>query len=265
MQHSPRVRETVRLSDSLQRQLTAYTLNAGMAGVGMLALAGSAEEKIIYTPVHKRVVRHIELDLNNDGTPDFRISCSTSGSGSRCGYGFRPPNPENWLSVKPLHRSNAVWSKSQPPFVSAIAKGKRIGGEGMFPPGDNVMAKCIEYSSSYCYGPWLRANGRYLGLKFVIKGKIHYGWARLSVDWTLGRAILTGYAYETVPDKPILTGETKGPNVITFEPASLGHLAAGASAWRVKRTATARSLEHHYFSGNVDLRKTLVPASRSLA
>jgi len=240
MKQSPWARETVRLSDTLQRQLTAYTLNAGMAGVGMLSLARSAEAKIIYTPVHKRVVRQMDLDVNNDGTPDFRISCWSSGSGSRCGYGSRPPNPENWLSVKPLHKSNAVWSKNQPPFVSAIAKGKGIGGKRMFPLGDNVMAKCIEYSSSYCFGPWLKVNGRYLGLKFVIRGKIHYGWARLSVDWTLGRAILTGYAYETVPNKPIVTGETKGPDVIVPGSASLGHLAVGASAvsaWRVKQTA----------------------------
>jgi hypothetical protein len=53
-------------------------------------------------------------------------------------------------------------------------------------------------------------------------------------------AVITGYAYETIPDKPIITGKTKGPDVITIQPATLGHLAAGASAipvWRVKQTA----------------------------
>ena len=87
------------------------------------------------------------------------------------GVGSRPPNPANWLAVKPLDGSNAVWSKSKPPFVSAIAKGKRIGRKGMFPASDYVMAKCIEFSSSVCYGPWRKVNGRYLGLKFVIKAR----------------------------------------------------------------------------------------------
>ena len=32
------------------------------------------------------------------------------------------------------------------------------------------------------------------------------------------------------PQQAIITGKTKGPDVITLEPASLGHLAAGASA-----------------------------------
>jgi hypothetical protein len=35
-------------------------------------------------------------------------------------------------------------------------------------------------------------------------------------------ATLTGYAYETIPNKPIITGKTKGPDVITLDPATLG-------------------------------------------
>ena len=88
-------------------------------------------------------------------------------------------------------------------------------------------------------------KNRYLGLQFVINGQVHYGWARLSVSLTdpsLNKfgiyAVLTGYAYEDVPNKPIITGKTKGPDVITLDPATLGHLAGGASqipAWRVAR------------------------------
>jgi hypothetical protein len=73
----------------------------------------------------------------------------------------------------------------------------------------------------------------YLGLAFTIRGKLHYGWARLNVS--VGRrplrinTKLTGYAYETIPNKPIITGKTKGPDVITLERGSLGALAAGAT------------------------------------
>ena len=61
-------------------------------------------------------------------------------------------------------------------------------------------------------------------LKFKIKGKIHYGWARLSVDNFVNdiTATLTGYAYETIPNKPIIAGRTKDPDVVTVQPASLG-------------------------------------------
>ena len=86
-------------------------------------------------------------------------------------------------------------------------------------------------------GPWVGkgqgVRNPYLGLKFVIHGKIHYGWARVSV--TLGHqrqyddvsGTLTGYAYETIPNKPIITGMTNGPDVITFRPDTLGGLAQG--------------------------------------
>jgi hypothetical protein len=97
-----------------------------------------------------------------------------------------------------------------------------------------------------------------LGLKFVVGGEVHYGWARVSV--TLGHnrqrddvvGTLTGYAYETVPDKPIIAGRITGPDVITEQPeareitpaplvapapapATLGVLAKGAPGlgiWR---------------------------------
>ena len=53
-------------------------------------------------------------------------------------------------------------------------------------------------------------------------------------------ATLTGYAYETIPGKGIVAGQTKGPDVTALDPAHLGRLAAGASAtpaWRMKQTS----------------------------
>jgi hypothetical protein len=82
-------------------------------------------------------------------------------------------------------------------------------------------------------GPWANdgkgVNDRYLGLRFVINSEIHYGWARFNVRiWNAIFATLTGYAYETIPNKSIIAGRTKGPDVITLQPGSLGHLARGA-------------------------------------
>ena len=96
-------------------------------------------------------------------------------------------------------------------------------------------------------GAWVKGGDgvkdRYLGLKFKIKGKFHFGWARLTVTIT-GKhdfgATLTGYAYESIANKPIIAGKTKGPDVITLQSGSLGHLARGAyatQAWRAKQTA----------------------------
>ena len=86
------------------------------------------------------------------------------------------------------------------------------------------MCKTSFYSDG---GPWYNVPNRYLGLKFYVKGKAHYGWARLKT--TACHATLTGYAYETIPNKPIITGKTKGPDVITVQPGGLGALAPGAA------------------------------------
>ena len=96
-------------------------------------------------------------------------------------------------------------------------------------------------SSQYSdVGPWVgKGNGvrnRYLGLKFVIHGKVHYGWARLSVTLAHHRqyddvsGTLTGYAYETIPNKAILAGQITGPDVITVQPETLGGLARGKNS-----------------------------------
>ena len=106
---------------------------------------------------------------------------------------------------------------------------------------------CSTYPCSNTEGQWLDTKNRYLGLQFVINGQVHYGWARLNVTFPPRPsrgifAILTGYAYETDPNKPIITGKTKGPDVITLDPATLGHLAGGATqipAWRGARNGSA--------------------------
>ena len=120
-----------------------------------------------------------------------------------------------------------------------------------FSTGHRLMATWVYNSSGTRYGgPWKNAQPGYLGLKFFIKGKVHYGWARLRRP--LGRNL--GYgdwlrSYETIPGKAIITGATKGPDnpepTASFsmpnpEPATLGALAMGArglSIWRRKESA----------------------------
>jgi hypothetical protein len=83
-----------------------------------------------------------------------------------------------------------------------------------------------------CRGSWKNKQNRYLGLKFLISGEVHYGWARLSetCGWLDLEENLTGYAYETIPNQPIKAGQEQG----TDEPGpdSLGMLARGAAGRR---------------------------------
>jgi hypothetical protein len=224
------------LSESVQRHLNAYALAASAAGVSMLALTQPAQARIVYTHANKRLPECrqdrnlcVKLDLNHDGIADFSLYY-----GTYRGWG---------LTVNEFqHSPNEVWGTGV--SASALPSGVRVRADRQFGKSHFFMAKCNTSSGFSCKkgsGPWYNVKNRYLGLKFVIKGRIHYGWARLNVGTKQHPyPTLTGYAYETIPNKAIITGKTNGPDVIIVEPATLGHLARGASAvsaWRVKRTA----------------------------
>ncbi len=221
-------RKPSKLSDSVQRHLNAYALAASAAGVGMLALAQSAEAKVVYTKTHKLIHygknNFVNIDLNHDGVADFKLAIlrlpGSYGAGALTVYQFRSGNS--------VRRSGTG--------AAAYPAGIRIGPAGVS-HAETSYGILMEYG---CYGRclpsfgnWLRVENKYLGLSFLVDGKTHYGWARASATiippYDHPSARLTGYAYETIPNKPIITGKTKGPDVITMEPASLGALAAGAS------------------------------------
>jgi hypothetical protein len=201
------------LSDAFHHQLNMYALAASAAGVSVLALAPPAEGKIIYTKANKHigVNQTVHLDLNHDGIIDFDLKNHTA---SNSGYVF------DILSAVPL-RKNAVWGHTfgRSAYASALFANAKVGPKGQFLPGAGLMASTGSFGAlrpARSGGPWNDVTDRYLGLKFVIKGKIHFGWARLDVHGNGHKAkvnaTVTGYAYETIANKAIITGETLGTN-----------------------------------------------------
>ncbi len=250
MKHSPRSCKTpANLSDSVHRQLNSYALAAGAAGVSLLAVAQPSEAKIVYTPANVKIATYPQgiynLDLNHDGKTDFYfqniLTSTTSGDFGR--FLVAPENGSNGIVGK--RPGKASWAV-------ALERGARIGSKRHFLPYRVVMATSYGFwDGSGQSGSWINVTNRYLGLKFKIGGKTHYGWARLSVSVVNIQitATLTGYAYETIPNRPIIAGETKGPDdgstveqpraaVLTPpvpELATLALLTQGASglvAWR---------------------------------
>ncbi len=243
-------RKTASFSESVNHHLNMYARAASAAGVCTLALAQSAEAKIVYTPTHVVIHRGwpyvVPLDLNHDGTTDFKFQ---NWWGSYSGA-------EGFLSVLPVQHANKIWGYSRGGslihYASALRDGARIGPKAPF-----FYAKlqfwmvASDTSIGACYGPWNDVKNRYLGLKFTSKGKTHFGWARLNVHCNPQNfkitAVLTGYAYETIPRKPIIAGRTMGtdemvgqvnPATLTApatQSPTLGALAMGApglSIWR---------------------------------
>jgi hypothetical protein len=264
MKRSSGPRKTAKLSESVHHQLNMYTLAAGAAGVTLLSLTPPCDAKIVYTPAHV-VIGHggtnlLYIDLNHDGISDLAIATSHNSCTSECLVNLDAFPMGNRVEGKKV-RSHS----SSSAFV--LRPGTRVGPRAPFVQGGEFGCPMLDvFSFPFTHyrrltGKWHDVTDRYLGVSFIIRGKTHFGWARLTVH-DKGHAItavLTGYAYETIPNKPIITGKTKGqdddiaeqqnhpgpaaslnsPIPETPQPASLGMLALGAQGvplWRRKET-----------------------------
>jgi hypothetical protein len=213
------------LSKSLAKQLLTY---ATIAGAGAAACASHAQAEIVYTPVRTNLDFIYPFDLNHDGIPDFQVgSFYLSGSAT--------------LSIIPLVKGNKIAGTQRNRCfdfgtdAAALPEGATIGPARSFQSRATCMA--AGYSGLHG-GPWFDARDRYLGFAFLIHGKIHYGWARLSVKSAFaypGMARILGYAYETVPGKAIIAGDEGNTAESSVKPATLGALALGAPALNLSR------------------------------
>jgi hypothetical protein len=272
------------LSPKLNKRLMSYVAAAGAAGAGMLAGSQLAEAEVVYTPANTPLLINtpVGLDLNGDGTVDFNLSnnyfAGIAKSCTICSF-FAHAS----LKVNPAQAGNAIWaitsaSHHSSPGFKKNKKPKNRTGVVAVPvpwgvvvgPERNLQADAVvmdsanfmySYSDHFSYnsiGAWgkgRRFAGSYLGLKFTVGGEVHYGWARVTVhaDHTTMTATLTGYAYETIANRGIITGFTKGTLDDAGEKdsaamqnapapgssATLGRLAQGAAgvpAWRVNHS-----------------------------
>jgi hypothetical protein len=230
----------------LHPHLHMYALAATAAGVSMLALAQPGEAEIIYTPANARIVGNeaYALDLTGDGTTDFGIF-DYWGPGGGTDYWGR-------LRVGASVTGNEV-IVNRKGGAAALPFGHRIGPNApKFASGGPMASGYFNTSNRHykCYGPWNNKTA-YLGLKFMISGEVHYAWAEVSegCGWLEVEATVTGYAYETIPNKANKAGHETGTldeslngpddptprSVPTPTPATLGMLARGAQALSIWR------------------------------
>ena len=254
-------RNAVTFSDSVQQHLNMYALAAGATGVGMLTLP-TAEAKIVYTPTNVRIAGTYNLDLNGDGRTDFTITLKRGAKSGCSQYAA--------LNETALPHNGAEADQNG---ALALYQGSRIGVADTFGQGKELMAAFVVHKTirpPFCtsrrFGNWQQANDRYLGFKFKIHDRFHYGWARLTVhilhagNFHFLNAMITGYAYETIAGKAIIAGKTHGPEnrwddvdsdpnatlthpiSETAQPGSLGVLALGAQGvplWRRREEESA--------------------------
>jgi len=251
-----RAKKSIPTSSELEQRLSKYVSTAAATGVALIAFSQPTAAEIVYTPANQPINPNTvtKIDVNNDGIADFEIQDTVSTA-------FFSIFAR--LFAIPIGNQNKIWGHTNYSrgYASALLPGFPIFAKGEFLPERGKMADLSflggarPFGNETCSAAWANVHSRYLGLKFVINGETHFGWARLDVSCSLQditvSALLTGYAYETVPNKAIRAGQKQGgvndddssredgssPEAGCGEPATLGRLAQGASgiaAWRVK-------------------------------
>ena len=190
------------LPAALDKKLIAYFAAAGAACAVSLVAPQNAEAKVVFTRTYKVIdwQAKMGLDLNNDGVSDFNFAYIGSFHGGR--YAVHP------------FGSNRVMVAGG--YASAMPAGATVGPTPDFVGNIEVMEGESFFSSLLYFGPWLNAQNKFLGLEITVNGQHHFGWARISFP-SFGRAILTGYAYETVAGKAIVTGATSDKAEVSDE------------------------------------------------
>lgn len=212
----------------------------GALAAAVLAATTVAHAEVVFTPSHQIVsVQNgpAFIDFNGDGIMDATITAKYSAF-PPAGR-IRPDSCSNScscflresLSVITLTRSNGVIANGRGFAVRGLA-GQTVG------PGHAFKERALmaEFDNS-CRnhefaGPWKNRPGEgFLGIRFQIEGAVHYGWVRLNHTSTEG-GLMTGYAYETIPNKPIIAGSTsdgESESDMELPAGSLGSLAAGVA------------------------------------
>jgi hypothetical protein len=271
-------RKPATLNTHLNKGLISYVATAFAVSGAIMAETQISDAEIVYTPTNTPILvgSPVLLDLNKDGIADFVLSNVLDNFNGHPSCTICTFGEHGSLKASPEQAGNAIWgiTSSTQSHSSRARSRKRqqkkpntvkeavapvlwgvLVGNG---PERSFQSQAMQMDSSNSiyyfggggkidsFGAWgkgRQGTGPYVGFKFLIDGEVHYGWARVNVKATFLSlsARLTGYAYETVANRPILTGFTHGTEDASSDPSqetqatvrgSLGQLALGAAARR---------------------------------
>ena len=208
------------MKQQLQKKFYAFIVTAMMFSV-------SANAQIIYTDVNPDIVLNLvfssfhseydSLDLNNDGINDFILEASKTGTMCTCtnihgadnDYATVYSTSLSWIAdqaggyaLNSLIDSSLGWTNASHELAHSL----------------HICVACTQGGNDISYlgtsGNWANVYGKYLPLKIQVATDFYYGWIKLGVAIGGGIANSTvsitimEYAYNSIPNQPILAGQT---------------------------------------------------------
>ncbi len=211
------------MKNQLLKKLSAFIITAMLFSV-------SAVAQIVYTDIIPDKTLNsgsYNIDLNNDGLNDFTFTAwwTFLGCGGNCYIRLDTtrikPTGLSWVSDytngqaaklnsgDSINASSPLWTNFQPQLLY------NNRGDCSLPLGYCTPAQAFvlpHYLPSF--GIWHSVVDKYLALKIQVTGNIYYGWARLDAGGDGLDIKIKDYAYNSIPNQPILAGQTTATGII---------------------------------------------------
>ncbi len=166
----------------------------------------NTQAQIIYTDIEPDFTSptsgdFYNLDLNNDDIVDYTLSLW---SDSLSDYLLiSSPNGINAsITVTPWYANTVPLENGMEIFNLVGA----INGETYLYWGVFTIGNCFGGDATCSYD-WKNKIDKFLGLRFLIDGQTHYGWARLDVT-SHTQWVIKDYAYNATPNQHIFAGQS---------------------------------------------------------
>ncbi len=158
----------------------------------------------------------MDLDLNSDGNPDFRLSLNGSFT-SLAVSSIAIRIDQDTLQIKALNGSNGVIQSNGLP--ASISTSYAIGNGASWGSGTNNQVMARWYSvyiksgtvpptqNTSTSGYFFAQQNALMGMKVAVGAKTYYGWARVTVPADVDSAYISEMAYQSFPGVEIAAGD----------------------------------------------------------
>ena len=194
------------MKKNLLKKFSAFVVTA-------MLFNASANAQIVYTDVNPDTtiscsaigcIQSYNLDLNNDATVDFTLYTS---------YQFVPCT----LSTGGIMQRVYVSSQSGNGIDTLMMNANDTIGSNLAFSASSENLRRKTFQGGQCNGSsgsWTSTSDHYLGLQITVGASTYYGWARLNVvvpgvyPTSTVYFRVKDYAYNSIPNQPILAGQT---------------------------------------------------------
>lgn len=203
------------------KKLLAYSSSA----FAFLLTSNNSESQVIYHDLDPDIVLSppflgedsYSLDFNGDGITDIRFMASIDWwdwASTLVWYTTEAIGIDNFLSVV---KNPTYWSLyGAKPLDEGYAINSACSWTNLDHMELQVATRVFAWGNTgvdFYYNYWLQEN-KYIGVKFLIDGLIHFGWVRLSIpnytdEGALPKMILQDFAYEATANTAITISNPK--------------------------------------------------------